>query len=387
MNPRLVSNWLMWHHAFSLFFKHELEPMSQLGHVRKRQGKDGRNRYQMIVEVWKGGKKFYKAKTFATEKEAKSWGNKMRYEIETGHITKETLKNRKLSDAIEKYTIDVLPQKPKNARNVEQHLRWWNKQLGHLQLTEVTPGLVAECRDKLLKEPTQHNKTRAPATVVRYICSLSSVFETAIKEWHWIEKNPVRNIRKPTVSNARIRFLTKDECEKLLKCCKESRNPYLYPIVVLALSTGMRRGEILNLRYQDLDFNNKLITLRKTKNGSIGYVPMVANSFKILKTIFDSEKVIDLEHHLFPGLNLNRYLDIRTAWLFALKRAGIEGFTFHSLRHSCASFLAMSGATSREIAQILNQKDVRMADRYSHLTRGHTAEVLERATEKFMGEV
>jgi integrase len=339
----------------------------------------------MIVEVWKEGQKIFKSKTFGTEKEAKNWGNKTRYEIERGLATKETLKNRKLSDAIDRFVLDVLPQKPKNARNVKQHLNWWKEELGHRQLVEVTAKEIAECRDKLLKEPTYQNKKRAPATVVRYISSLSSVFEVAIKEWHWIEKNPVKLIRKPKVSNSRTRFLSEEECKQLLACCKESRNPYLYSIVVLALCTGMRRGEILGICWGDIDFDKKLLVLPKTKNGSVRHVPIVGIAYQILRKLFEAEAVIDPTFHVFPSLNWERYLDIRTAWLFALKRAGITQFTFHDLRHSCASFLAMSGATQRDIAEILGHRDMRMTHRYSHLTQTHLAETLERAAEKFIG--
>ena len=112
--------------------------MSHLGHLRKRKDKNGRNRYQMIVEVWSEGKKFYKSKTFSTEKEAKSWGNKKRYEIENGLVSKESLKNRKLADAIAKFLSHELPRKPKNASNIKQHLLWWDGQLGHHQFNDVS---------------------------------------------------------------------------------------------------------------------------------------------------------------------------------------------------------------------------------------------------------
>lgn len=359
--------------------------MSQLGHLRERKDKKGRTRYQMIVEVWKDGKKYYKSKTCDSEKAAIKWGNKIRYEIDKGLVTKESLKARKLSDAIDRYLSDSLPTRPANARNVEQHLKWWSAQLGHRQLVDVTSKEIADCRDKLLKEPSYRGSQRAPATVVRYLSSLSSVLETAIKEWHWIEKNPVKLIRKPTVSNARTRFLSEDECKKLLACCKESRNPYLYSIVVIALTTGMRRGEILGIRWHDIDFEKKLVVLPKTKNGSIRYVPMVGVTYQIFKGLYDAETIIDSSFHIFPSLNLQRYLDIRSAWLFALKRASITNFKFHDLRHSCASFLAMSGASQRDIAEILGHRDLRMTHRYSHLTQNHLAETLEKATEKFIG--
>ncbi|MGB7127501.1 MAG: tyrosine-type recombinase/integrase [Candidatus Rhabdochlamydia sp.] len=108
---------------------------------------------------------------------------------------------------------------------------------------------------------------------------------------------------------------------------------------------------------------------------------------RIVKNLFDCETVIDPSYHVFPGLNLGRYLDIRTAWLFALKRAGITNFNFHDLRHFCASFLAMSGAIQRDIAEILGHRDMRMTHRYSHLAQSHLAETLERAAEKFIGRV
>lgn len=384
-NPRLVLKWLVGYHAFLFLTKSYRAFMSHVGHIRKRKNKSGRTRYQMIVEVWKDGKKYYKAETFDSEIEAKRWGSKMRYEIEQGMVTKESLKNRKLSDALKKYISEVLPQKPRNARNVEQHLKRWDKELGHLLINEISPSIIADCRDRLLKEATHQSKLRSPATVVRYLSSLSAVFETVIKEWHWIEKNPVRLIRKPSVDNARTRFLSEDECKRLMASCKESRNPYLYPIVVLALTTGMRRGEILGLRWGDVDFEKRLIILTKTKNDSARYVRVISSSYQILKGLFESEPTINPSFHIFPSLNLNRYLDIRTAWLFALKRADITNFTFHSLRHSCASFLAMTGASQRDIAEILGHKDLRMTYRYSHLSQDHLAEKLEKASEKFIG--
>ncbi len=116
---------------------------------------------------------------------------------------------------------------------------------------------------------------------------------------------------------------------------------------------------------------------------------MIGLVFQTLKTIFENETIADLSYHVFPSLNLNRYLDIRTAWLFALKRANLQGtgLVFHSLRHSCASFLAMSGASQRDIAEILGHKDLRMTHRYSHLSQQHLAEKLELALTGKLGDI
>lgn len=359
--------------------------MIKFGHTRKRKDRKGRTRYQKIIEVWKEGRQLYKAKTFDSEKEADTWGKKTYYEMENGIVTKESLKDRKVSDAIDRYIIEILPRMPKNARNVQQHLGWWRNEIGNRKLNEVLPYHVSAGRDRLEKEPTHQNKKRAPATIVRYIASLSSVFEAAIKDWYWIEKNPVKLVRKPSVSNARTRFLTEDECEKLLDACLESRNPYLYSIVALALGTGMRRGELLGLRWQDVDLREKSITLTKTKNGSMRCIPLVPVTLKILMPLFENETVLDPSHHIFPSLNLERYIDIRTAWIFAVKRACIKDFKFHDLRHSCASFLQATGATIQEIMEILGHRDIRSTIRYTHITFRKISESLERAGQKCMG--
>lgn len=358
-----------------------------MAHIRIRKDKNGRVRYQILVEVWHGGRKYYKSKTCDTKRKALEWEGKIKHEIRSGIVTPESLKNRKLSEAIEKFINQVLPQKPKNSRNVHQHLNWWDDHIGQLGLSDITPSVIVECRDRLLKEPTALGKERAPATVVRYLSSLSSVFETAIREWHWVEKNPIRLIRKPTVSNARTRFLSEEECQRLLKATKESKNVYLYPVVAIALGSGMRRGEILNLRWQDIDFNKRLIFLGKTKNGSSRYVPMVGLVHKILLELYEKEKIIDSSFFIFPSINPGKQLEIRTAWEYALKRAEIKNLRFHDLRHSCASFLALSGSSQRDIAEILGHKDLKMTFRYSHLTNQHLAEALERASDRFITSV
>lgn len=355
-----------------------------MGHIRIRKDKNGKERYQILVEVWHGGRKFYKSKTCNSKREALNWEGKIKHEIRSGILTPETLKNRKLSEAIDKFISQVLPQKPKNSKNVKQHLSWWQSEIGNFGLSDISPSLIAEMRDKLLQEPTPLGKARAPATVVRYLSSLSSVYEAAIREWHWVEKNPVRQIRKPSVSNARVRFLSEDECQRLLTACRESKNAYLFPVVAIAIGSGMRRGEILDLRWQDIDFNKKMIFLGKTKNGTSRFVPMVGLVLQVLLELYQKEKIIDFSFFIFPSINPNKQLEIRTAWEYALKRANISNLKFHDLRHSCASFLAMTGASQRDIAEILGHKDLKMTFRYSHLSNQHLAEALERASDRFI---
>lgn len=232
--------------------------------VRKSTHKDKKGkyqtRYQMIINTYKNSRRFYKAKTFNTEKEAKTWEREMLRGIDEGSITKECLKRRRLSDAIEKYISLVLPHKPKNAKNVIHHLNWWNKHIGHLPLSDVTAPIVAECRDRLLSEPSKNGSQRTNTTVIRYLASLSIVLEYCMKEWHWITQNAVRCIRKPPLGKSKTRFFTLEEIVVIQDLCAKSDSPHLPSIFLLALHTGIRKGKFF--------LCVGLISISKTKKSS-----------------------------------------------------------------------------------------------------------------------
>jgi integrase len=179
----------------------------------------------------------------------------------------------------------------------------------------------------------------------------------------------------------RVRFLLSEERVRLLEACKNSSNPYLYIVVVVALSTGMRRGEIMNLRYKDLDFQRGRITLHETKNGERRVVPLVGHAFEVLKAL-DRVRRIDTEL-LFPSKeDPKKPIDLRFPWEKALRDSGVKQFTFHCCRHSCASELAMNGASLVDIKNLLGHKQISVTTRYSHLTEDHTASVVASMNEK-----
>src|SRR5262249_29672801 len=152
-----------------------------------------------------------------------------------------------LTDLIDRYLTDVLPDKGESTvYGQERQLWWWKEQLGHYVLADITPAMVVECRDRLRRGKT---KRRTNATLKRYLAVLSHAFTMAVEEWHWCEDNPVFKVRKPKEPRGRVRYLSDQERHSLLQECQASRNPYLYTVVVLALSTGARRGELLGLRW------------------------------------------------------------------------------------------------------------------------------------------
>jgi integrase len=210
------------------------------------------------------------------------------------------------------------------------------------------------------------------------MAALSHAFTVAMKEWHWVEDNPFRKVTKPREPKGRTRFLADEERLRLLQACKAAKSRYLYPIVVLALSTGMRFNEIMTLRWKDIDFEQGKVVLHETKNKDVRVVALVGVAHKELKELSKVRRIdTDL---VFPNSmfgDLARPFEIRKHWDAALAAAKIDDFRFHDLRHSAASYLAMNGASLSEIAEVLGHRTLQMVKRYSHFSQAHTKKVVE----------
>ena len=339
--------------------------------------------------------------TFKRLTDAKAWAQDTESAIRDGRYFKTREAQRHtLAQLIDRYIRDVLPTKPKQVKDQTQQLNWFKAEIGAHTLSDITPAKIVECRDKLLTEPLKTGKTRTPATVVRYMAALSHAFTVAVNEWGWLDDTPMRKVKKPALPRGRVRFLSDDavgpngekidgERTRLLKACEESKNPHLYPVVVLALSTGMRQGEILGLTWDDVDLHQCRATLHETKNGERRVVPLSGKALELLQAKAKAraeEKVRRIDTDLlFPGKNPKQPMDLRAPWEAAVKKAGIEDFRFHDLRHSAASYLAMNGASLAEIAEVLGHKTLQMVKRYSHLSEAHTAGVVARMNERIFG--
>lgn len=362
--------------------------------IRKRTKKDGTASYR--VEVRLKGFPPQRA-TFTRLTDAKKWAQHTESAIREGRYFK-TAEARKhtFGDLVDRYIREVLPKKSASARKIQAaQMEWWKEQIGHHTLADVSPAKISECRDKLSLGTTKRGMIRAPATVNRYLAALSHAFNVAVDEWEWLESSPIRKVKKEKEPRGRVRFLSDDDVSltgekiegertRLLKACQQSSNTYLYPVVVLALSTGMRQGEIMNLTWDDVDLRQGRITLHETKNDERRVVPLVGKALELFQ---EHAKVRRIDtQHLFPSkTKKDRPIDLRAPWLEALKVAEIEDFRFHDIRHSAASYLAMNGATLAEIAEVLGHKTLQMVKRYSHLSEAHTAGVVSRMNERIFG--
>lgn len=349
-----------------------------MGSIREYKKDDGSVSYHAEVRL-RGHSP--QRETFRTRSLAKKWIQDTESAIRDGRHFKSTeAKRHTLGELIDRFITQWLPKYPKRQAKQAALLTWWKNRLGHLLLADVTPALIAEARDELLSETTIRSALRSSSTVNRYLAALSKAMSIAVTEWGWLDDSPMRKVSKPSEAPGRNRFLSFEEKDRLLKACQASTNPYLYPLVSLALLTAMRYGELVSLRWADIDFERNTITLRETKNGDRRVVPLIPAAVTILKQLPNSaSSPADL---VFKSERLNSRkgtVSIRNAFEKALKVAEINDFRFHDLRHTAASYLAMSGATQGELMAILGHRSPHMTRRYAHYSQKHIAELMQRA--------
>ena len=205
-------------------------------------------------------------------------------------------------------------------------------------------------------------KEVSPSTVNRTLAVLKSIFNRAIT-WGKADKNPFVGVKLFKENPPRLRFLEQKEIPILLShCCQ-----HLKPIAILALNTGMRKGEILCRKWHDIDFNRDIINLYNTKNGETRRIP--------LNAIAKSTLIAVPKHHDSPYVFCNKkgepYGDIKKSFLTAVKKSGIIDFHFHDLRHTFASHLVMAGVDLNTVRELLGHKSLEMTLRYAHLSPDH----------------
>ena len=268
------------------------------------------------------------------------------------------------------YTLaDIIDQFIKHYRKKDPcillRLKWWRTHYGDRKLSEFNANDVRQALVKVKQSG------RSDPTLNRYKANLSTVFEYA-KEHAGIDINPCRQVKAKPENRGRIRFL--DDCERasLLAACKASQWKKLYLIALMALTTGARRGELLNLTWQDIDFKTRLATLHDSKNGHKRILPLTQEVMHELKEFQEVGS-----GYVFPSTNGTKPAYFRGAWGQAVKRAGLVNFTFHDLRHSCASYLAQNGATLIQIAEVLGHSNTAVTSRYAHLCIEHKQNLID----------
>lgn len=260
-----------------------------MANIEKRTSANGDISYRVKIRL-----KGFPVQTasFSQLTKAKQWAQTTESAMREGRYFKSSeSKKHTLQELIERYEKQLKQRNPKRYKDVKHHLDWWKDEIGYVVLSDISKVIVLKARDKL-SVGEDRDAQRSNGTVNRYMATLSHIFSTAINEYEWLEKHPLAKISKLPEPRGRVRFLSDDERERLLEACKASRSKHLYPIVVLALSTGARKGEILNLQWSDIELGDKSgkLILYETKNKEIRPLPIMGHALKVLKELSKKKK-------------------------------------------------------------------------------------------------
>lgn len=291
------------------------------------------------------------SKTFETRRDAEKWVRAIEREMDTGaFIPRDEAARTTIDDLAKKYREELMPRM-RGQRQEESRLKAVEGKFGKYSLSAITPAMVAKWRDEL-------NKNLAPQTVQHYLAVLNRLYKAAARDFGIPLPlgNPVATVRMPTISNARDRRLEGDEDERLLAALDGSRGKHLKSVVLLALETAMRRGELLTLRWEYVDLKRCVLHLPETKNGSSRDVPLSTRAVAILEALPRniSGRVFDTSETA-----------VTEGFQRVAKRAGIPDFRFHDLRHEATSRLA-ERLQMHELGKVTGHKSPRMLMRYYH---------------------
>jgi integrase len=334
--------------------------------------KDGSISYRVRVQ-----RKGYQTQsaTFPTRQEALKWSRMVEGQIVEGRHFPDKKPAYTLAELIERYQHDILPRKQPETQARERYYHaFWNKRLGHRLLTEITKADIVQVRNDFL------TKGYKSTSIHRYLSVLSHLLNTAIRDYDFLENNVVHQVQKPPLPPGRVRYLTDEERSRLLVECRKSKNSRLYTLVILAMYTGLRRGNLLKLRRQNIDVEQRTITVERTKNGLPLVLPLVGEAYKVVKALCEP---LGKDDHLFPhaseAVPMWSYVK---AFDYAVKRAGIQNASFHTLRHCTGSYLVQAGVDLYTVSRILNHKSITMTARYSHLQTDHLRMALEKVAQR-----
>jgi integrase len=359
----------------------------------------GEKRWQAIVR-----RKHLKDEvaTFTTLRAAKRWAAIVEgRNAERRHIPGAEAEHRTVNDALDKLERELSPER---LDDIAGQIRWWREAIGDKPLSELlakTPNVLSQQVDRLVAEPftravprkerpisgTKRRKIdaplrkRSPGTVNRYIAVIGKALSIAKREG-WIDFNPTANVTKRQEPRGRTPMLTPEQVKALLDACAQ-QSAELHALALLALCTGARAGELRGLKWQDIQLERNRALLYETKNDEPRALTLAGPALALL-VAREKTRRTDTELVL-PHPGLDKPLDYAKPFRAALKAAGITGIRFHDLRHHHASALAMSGASTQDIAAALGHKTLEMVKKYTHLTETHVSSVVERMVEKNFG--
>lgn len=418
-------------------------------HFRKCYTSKGEVRYRAEIRI-KGAKSY--SKTFFRLTDAKLWAQKNSENTQRLAAGISPTNQYTLSEAIERYREEATSVIRMSA--VKFILTWWEKELGEIYLSTITPADLIKLRTKLLNEPklgrcakTGHATVplynedgtpvlRKPKTIQNYLDVLSVVFNKAIMEWDWIERNPAQRVKKLKSNNERTRFLSDHyhlwpgedetrhwddlskaqkqealhkfprayELPRLIDALKSqqyldkihnNKPLWAYYLFVIQLGCGLRLSEATHMVWEEnnlidhpiviADLKNEVLMLKSTKaDSSPRMKPICKEAMVVLKKLYE-ERLYD-SPLVFHGTTNKSPLKFDRRLRRAVKEAGLQDFRWHDIRHTTASYLSMMGAGQKEIMDALHHRSMKASERYQHLSSDHLRGLMDRLTNTVLEE-
>jgi integrase len=271
-------------------------------------------------------------------------------------------------ELMHRYGILISPSKKSAESEILRLGKLMRDQISSHPVRKLSAPIIAQWRDRRLTEVT-------PDTVTREMHLMSAVINMARREWGLaLASNPFSLPRKPKLSKGRIRRLRGNELERLLLAAETSQGGFLCHVILFAVETAMRQGEIVSLDWRHVNLDKRTAHLPDTKNGDHRTVPLSLPAIELLRCLAIIELTPDRAGPVFPGVTGGA---VKQAFQNARKRAGIEDLRFHDLRHEAVTRLFEKGLHPIEVASISGHKDMRMLQRYTHLEASKLAEKLD----------
>lgn len=314
------------------------------------------------------------ARTFTLISDAKEWARHQERLADRGEIgpDRKELDRITLAELVQRYIDEVVPTK--KGADIEKIVleAFLRNRICKKRLSELTTADFATYQEERLKRITTKS-------LKRQLAPLSNMFVIAKVDWALpLRSNPIASLSFKVKDNKRDRRLKEGELDKLLEAGRKTRNPSLIPIVRLALETAMRRGEILSLRFRDVDIERCTATIRESKNGHSRKIPLSSLAVAVLETSIATmdNRAKAQNAYIFPVTPVA----VRLSWDKLTNRAKIDDLHFHDLRHEAISRFFELGLTVPEVASISGHRDIRMLLRYAHADKGKLARKLNSAS-------
>jgi len=293
------------------------------------------------------------SKTFTHKKDAQTWAYEIERKIDQGLVLEISHPDyENLGEILKRYKNEITITKRGGHVEAYRLAKIMRDPVAEKKISELSAMHIADYRNRRLKEVSA-------CSVVKELTLISLSIDIARKEWGVpMRSNVVHDVKKPQPERGRDRRLSEEEHPVLLRSCSKSKSLWLTPLVILAIETGMRRGELLSLTWKDINLDLQVAHLDMTKNGFKRDMPLSSKAITLLRSLPH-----DISGRVFP-VTPNA---LRCLWNRACKRAGITDLHFHDLRHEATSRFFEKGLNVMEVAAITGHKDLRMLQRYTHL--------------------